>query len=193
MNAAVTVNPDPRYEIAASITVGVAVGDLGPSLGEAEGGPVVTARAATSEEELIVLTHARAEEIITAPSKANQGRGAVLTGLRDTETGEIFFGQNTGVPPNIHPILEGRLAALLEETGGVGLGKGKPGSHSELNALNIALQARVGVGTPVSEATLEEFQIYNVRLRGSKIQQPIDPCSNCAELTRGVRYLDAPK
>lgn len=88
----------------------------------------------------------------------------------DTKTGDIFFGQNTGIPDPLHPDLQ----QLLDDFPGPGApGKGIPGSHAEINALNQGLFARPG-------AQIGDFISYNVRLRGAAIGQYIAPCANCA-------------
>src|SRR5262249_45476619 len=46
-----------------------------------------------------------------------RARGPVLSGVLDTKTGDIFFGQNTGIPRNLHPALEERLAITWQVAG----------------------------------------------------------------------------
>jgi hypothetical protein len=65
----------------------------------------------------------------------------VLTGALDTRTGDIFFGQNTGVPDPLAPELQTNLSNF---EGPGDPFKGVPGAHSEINALNQGLFARAG-------------------------------------------------
>ncbi len=106
-------------------------------------------------------------------------RGPVLTGVIDKQTGEIFFGQNTGIPEPLYPDLQARLN---EFEGPYAAGKGIPGAHSEINALNQGLWAR-------PDADIEDFLIYNLRLRGAEQGMPIARCPNCAVLTRGAEEI----
>jgi hypothetical protein len=87
----------------------------------------------------------------------------------NTQTGEIFFGQNTGIPDPLHPDLHG----LLDEFPGPGAPyKGIPGTHAEINALNQGLFSRPG-------SQISDFIFYNVRLRAAAVGQYIAPCENC--------------
>ncbi|WP_374404822.1 YwqJ-related putative deaminase [Frankia sp. Cj3] len=106
-------------------------------------------------------------------------RGPVLTGVIDKQTGEIFFGQNTGIPEPLYPELQARLN---EFEGPHAAGKGTPGAHSEINALNQGLWARL-------DADVEDFLIYNLRLRGAGQGMPIARCPNCVVLTRGAEEI----
>jgi hypothetical protein len=92
----------------------------------------------------------------------------------DRQTGGIFFGQNTGIPADLHPILQARIGDVQAVPF-----KGVPGSHSEVNAANAALWARPG-------ATMQDLLIYSLRLRGSTQGQPILRCGACAALTAGA-------
>jgi hypothetical protein len=97
----------------------------------------------------------------------------------DKETGEIFFGQNTGIPDPLHDV----LASRIDDFAGPGAaGKGVPGAHSEVNAVNHGLFARPG-------SIVEDFMLYNLRLRGAAIGEPIPMCSNCSKILNGVEEI----
>jgi YD repeat-containing protein len=119
---------------------------------------------------------------IRDPSSPNyqpkKARGPVLTGAMYRPTGEIYFGLNTGVPDPIDPDLERRIA----EMGPGAPFKGEPGSHSEINAINQGILAHPG-------ATVDDFLIYSVRLRGSEKGQRIPRCPNCEKITDGAEEL----
>jgi hypothetical protein len=90
----------------------------------------------------------------------------------DTRTGNIFFGQNTGIPDPLAPEL--RLA--LDNFDGPGApGKGIPGAHSEINALNQGLLED-------RDSEINGYIFYSVRLRGSLQGQPIGMCANCSTI-----------
>ena len=139
------------------------------------------------------------DKVVRTQSRAK--RGPVLSVIIDRRTGEIFTGQNRKYPPkNLHPLLQRRIAAYKEavankkivpsryENGG--LVHGPPGCHSEVYALNDALQARERAGLPVSEALLDEFVLSNVRLKtykgSGKMGDPIVRCPNCTFITHGL-------
>lgn len=125
--------------------------------------------------------------------KDTPGKGPVLSGVRDLQTGNTLFGQNTkATPGNLHPLLYQRLNEYLTlpesqrpQRGGVA------GSHAEINALNEALSAREAVtGQPVIEADLDGFLIDNVWLRGTRIGTSAPRCAACRSITRGVSVTD---
>lgn len=99
-------------------------------------------------------------------------RGPVLSGAMNTKTGDIFFGQNTGIPDPLHPDLQ---AALDEFEGPGAAGKGIPGAHSEINAVNEGLLANPG-------SQIGDYIFYSLRLRGALQGEPIEMCSNCASI-----------
>jgi YwqJ-like deaminase len=103
-------------------------------------------------------------------SQSIRARGPVLSGAMNTQTGDIYFGQNTGIPDLLAP----QLRSALDEFDGPGAaGKGIPGAHSEFNAVNQGLLAN-------PESQISDYLFYSVRLRGSLQGEPIDMCSNCA-------------
>jgi RHS repeat-associated protein len=97
-------------------------------------------------------------------------RGPVLSGAMDTRTGDIFFGQNTGIPDPLAPQLR---SAIDEFEGPEAPGKGIPGAHSEINAVNQGLLTNPG-------SQISDYIFYNVRLRGALQGEPIEMCPNCA-------------
>jgi hypothetical protein len=136
---------------------------------------------------LVAAVQSRGEQV--AATQSIRARGPVLSGVLDEATGTIFYGQNTGIPSDLHPLLRARLNALLQRTGGAGLGSGAAGAHAEINALNQALLAREAAGLSVTEATLGDYVLFNIRLRGAAQGAPIPKCPNCRDLTRGVESV----
>ncbi|UIJ63813.1 hypothetical protein LWP59_10605 [Amycolatopsis acidiphila] len=130
--------------------------------------PEAAASAAADPAALQAAVEQRASQVVATQSIRQ--RGPVLTGAMDTKTGDIFFGQNTGVPDPLHPVLQQRL----DEFPGPGAPyKGTPGAHSEINAVNQGLFARSG-------SQIDDFIFYNVRLRGAAQGEFIEMCPNCA-------------
>jgi hypothetical protein len=125
---------------------------------------------------------------------SNNQRGPVLTGVLDSRTGEIFFGTNEGIPTDLHPLLTRRLQKYLAETEGqTPRGKGIPGAHSEINALNRAFHARErALGRAMTEQDLSEFLLHNRSLwAGGYARQFVpEPCPNCAAIIYGVSVVE---
>jgi hypothetical protein len=124
--------------------------------------------------------------------QSNLQRGPVLTGVRDTATGEMFFAQNLDeVPSNLHPLLQDRLASYMGqvEDGSVQLNPvwDEPGTHSDFAALNQALLRRDALGLPIKD--LGELEMYNVSLWSNRIGSTVPRCGNCQVLTDGVTVL----
>lgn len=111
------------------------------------------------------------------------GRGPVLSGVLDTQTGHICYGFNGAVPAKLHTTLAARLmarsvddwAALYHKSAGAG-------THAEFVALNEALLTR-------PNASIGEFMIYNLRRNGSRRGQPIPRCPHCETLTDGAQFI----
>jgi hypothetical protein len=142
------------------------------------------------------VVRARAEAISTqgAPGYLSRSqRGPVLTGVMDSQTGEVFWGMNQdAVPSNLNPLLQNRLDGYLATTAGdTPLRAGIPGAHSEIGALNDALNARQATtGMPVTEADLPSFLLSNRSLIGQTRVVGIPPrCLNCFSLTNGVTVV----
>jgi len=149
----------------------------------ASGTKLASADQDAADESLRTAVHKKYKEITTQGSdhyQTNRERGPVLTGAMDNVTGEITYGQNTGIPSPLHPILQDRIDNFEGEGADF---KGVPGSHSEINALNEGMLARPG-------ATREEFTAYNVRLKGTQKGQRIIRCDNCQQITDGVREIE---
>jgi hypothetical protein len=123
-------------------------------------------------------------------------RGPCLSLVMDTQTGQVFYGQNTGQRPvGLHEPLGSRTQQVTAGTQaaspapanyppGWSRKAGIPGSHSEVVASNKALGARPG-------AEMGDLAIYNVRTED--INQPVAPpmprCVNCTPITSGARAL----
>ena len=99
-------------------------------------------------------------------------RGPVLSGAMNTRTGDIFFGQNTGIPDLLHP---DHQVALDQFEGPGAAGKGIPGAHSEVNAVNEGLFTNPG-------SQISDYIFYSLRLRGALQGEPIEMCPNCASI-----------
>ncbi|MFC3762290.1 YwqJ-related putative deaminase [Tenggerimyces flavus] len=112
-------------------------------------------------------------------SQSNRRRGPVLSGAMDRQTGQVFFGQNTGIPRPLHPELG---TALNNFRGPAAAGKGVPGAHAEIYAVSAGLLARQG-------SSISDFSLYSVRLRGTGQGSPIIMCPNCSSLLKGAEDL----
>ena len=150
----------------AAVTGIVLIGSVFAGAGDAAAGADQGATLRTAVDQ-------KASEVIA--SQSNRVRGPVLSGAMDTKTGEIFFGQNTGIPDPLHPLLRQRLDSF---SGPGAPAKGIPGAHSEINAVNQGLFARPG-------SQIGDFTFYSVRLRGTIKGQPIEMCPNCAQILGG--------
>ncbi|WP_406642519.1 DNRLRE domain-containing protein [Amycolatopsis sp. WGS_07] len=126
---------------------------------------------------LPAAVNAEAARVIAEES--NRLRGPVLTGAMDLVTGEIFFGQNTGIPDPLHPLIATALSSFV---GPPAYNYGIPGAHSEFNALNKGLFARDG-------AKIGDFVFYSVRLRGSRKMDQILKCPNCSQVLTDAEDL----
>jgi hypothetical protein len=136
-----------------------------------------------------------------------QKRGPVHTSVIDPETGNVYPGINGGVPPDarrsnilpndLHPVLRDKIDQYNQgiKNGTIPTPKtfdngvsvnGKPGHHSEIWALNQALNARKAAGLPVDENTLKNMFLSNKRISGRKSGQSIIRCPDCRNITDGV-------
>jgi hypothetical protein len=151
--------------------------------------PYLTPEVERAFVETVRLRAVHMVEVLT-----NQERGPVLTGVLDTRMGRTFFGVNQAKPPpDLHPLLRKNLDDYLAITGGITPARaGKPGTHSEIVALNRALHEReAALGRPVEPLELSEFVLHNRSLMGkTKIEGIPPPCANCeAILPSGIRIL----
>ncbi|MEJ6391621.1 YwqJ-related putative deaminase [Gymnodinialimonas sp. 2305UL16-5] len=147
---------------------------------------------------------------MAAVNLGNSGRGPVLTSVIDPDTGDVFHGINGGVPPSrrapnripndLHPVLRSRIDTYnsriaendTRNTFPDGMPvNGTPGHHSEIWALNQALNARERAGLPVTDDTLSELFLSNRRITGSRSGQPIVRCPDCGAITAGANDISA--
>lgn len=121
-------------------------------------------------------------------------RGPVLTVLKDTKTGALYYGQNHDDVPS--PI-EATVAKLIAERitdekawkGNV-MRWGKPGRHSEIYALNAAMLAREKAGIPVCDfSEFVVFNVYSLKYPTSEVGDPIVRCGNCRAVTGSMLDL----
>ena len=120
-----------------------------------------------------------------------------MTGVLDSQTGEIFFGINLlrgqKASAILHWLLKGRLADYVKDPARIkALSAGEPGTHSEIVALDQALKAREALlGREVTEAELHEFWFHNRSLWSNpKRRGNIPPrCANCAVITDEIREI----
>lgn len=117
-------------------------------------------------------------------TQSNGQRGPVLATIMDTKSGQVFFGQNSGLPAKLAPELGDRLLAYPGDWRSI-YSKAAPGTHAEFVALNDALLARPG-------AQMSDFMVNTIWLRGSRTGLPIPRCPHCETLTAGVRYIPEP-
>jgi hypothetical protein len=112
--------------------------------------------------------------------------------VRDTQTGKIYVGLNTGVPKQVADTLH---KAILEQYGRIWKGEvvvvrtaaDAVGGHSEVNALNPAIRDREKVlGRKPVEKDLGVFELHNLWLSGDRAMTTAPRCEHCARITRGV-------
>lgn len=135
--------------------------------------------------------HAKARAAELKETLSTRQRGPVLTVLKDKKTGEIFEGMNTdNVAQNLHPVLAKRLEIFNQNfpTPDVWPHPSKPGTHSEINALNKALNAREATGVQVSERDMSDFVLYNETLWKTR-NGSVPCCANCTQLLDNVESL----
>lgn len=126
------------------------------------------------------------------PGLGRVGPGPVLTVVRNTQTGKIYVGLNTGVPKEVSDAL---YKAILDQQGRIWTGEvvlvrtaaDAVGGHSEVNALNPAILDREKVvGRKLGEKDLGIFELHNVWLSGNRAMTTAPRCEHCARITRGV-------
>lgn len=126
------------------------------------------------------------------PGLGRVGPGPVLTVVRNTQTGKIYVGLNTGVPKEVADALskaiQDQQARILK--GEVVVVRTDPkavGGHSEVNALNPAILDREKVlGRKLVEQDLGIFELHNAWLSGDRAMTTAARCEHCARITRGV-------
>lgn len=130
--------------------------------------------------------------LVNAPDVGRLGPGPVLSVVRDTTTGKIYVGLNTGLPKTMADVLHKSILAhkgriWQGEVVVVQTGADAIGGHSEVNALNPAVLAREKVlGRKLTEKNLGVFELHNVWLRGQGTGTAAARCEHCAGITRGV-------
>ena len=106
--------------------------------------------------------------VVQVPDLGRLGPGPVLTVVRDTTSGKIYVGLNTGVPKNVSEVLYKSILAQKARIwqGEVVLVRTDPeavGGHSEVNALNPAILDRERVlGRKLTEKDLGVFELHNL-------------------------------
>ncbi|BDZ53053.1 hypothetical protein GCM10025870_01260 [Agromyces marinus] len=157
------------------VSAGLSFGGMVPFLGW--GAMIGKGAKAADAARLVSAVDNEAARVVA--SQSIRQRGPVLSGAMDRTSGAIFFGQNTGVPSPLHGELKAALDAF---PGPPAAGKGIPGTHSEINAINQGLYARPG-------STISDFVLYSVRLRGAQQGSQIMMCPNCSGILNGAEDL----
>ena len=129
----------------------------------------------------------------TAPGVGRVGPNPVLTVVRNTQTGKLFVGFNTGVPQKVADALykatqeqhariwKGEVVVVRTDPAARGAG------HSEVNALNPAILERERLlRRKLVEQDLGIFELHNVWLVGDRAMTTAARCEHCARITRGV-------
>jgi hypothetical protein len=127
------------------------------------------------------------------PGLGKVGPGPVLSVVRDTETGEIFVGLNTGTPSNVADVLQHSINAQRDRIAGKQVvvvrtdPMAREGGHSEVCALNGAIRAREArLRRKMTETELRVFELHNVWLKGDRAGAAAARCEHCARITRSV-------
>ncbi len=128
-----------------------------------------------------------------APDVGRVGPKPVLTVVRNTQTGKLFVGFNTGVPQKVADTLykatqeqhariwKGEVVVVRTDAAARGAG------HSEVNALNPAILERERMlGRKLVEQDLGIFELHNVWVVGDRAMTTAARCEHCARITRGV-------
>ena len=147
-----------------------------------------------------LVNETQEEAMQVGATQGTKARGPVLSGVKDSLTGQTYFGQNTGeIPDDLHPLLKNRITAYDTQlkAGQVNaaesdlLRAGEPGTHSEVVALDKAIKAREAVtGRHMQEAELKDFLLHNRSLRPNSLGEGVPPrCAHCWHLTDGVRVV----
>lgn len=164
--------------------------------GAVGGTPAVHARPEAQARHAATELNDRIQADIADGSLSRRQAGPVGAVVVDNQTGQTFTGRNTGIPDNLHPVLENRMNNMDPAR----RHNSQAGTHAEINALNDALWAREasnrqrGINTPVTEADLNTMTMDTVWTRtnqgGGMVEgQPAARCANCTQLTDGVNNL----
>jgi hypothetical protein len=133
-------------------------------------------------------------------------RGPCLSGILDTKTGIISFGENFNLrtaggrarfenfKENAHPIIKERIKALEQGIADGTIDRnpsdGTSGAHSEVVALDRALKAREEVtGKFVSESELSELKLHNRSMTNNRPNETMHRCNNCRHITNGTNMI----
>jgi hypothetical protein len=124
---------------------------------------------------------------------AGLGAGPVLTVVRNTQTGKIYVGLNTGVPKKVSDAL---YKATLDQHARIWSGEvvivrtdpaARGAGHSEVNALNPAILDHEKVlGRKLVEQDLGIFELHNLWLTKDRAMKAAARCEHCVRITRGV-------
>jgi hypothetical protein len=142
---------------------------------------------------LEVVAREVAELVLKNYSDKGIAAGPVLTAVRDTATGKIYIGLNSGIPPNITDVVAQAIAAQQGriDRGEVIVLRTDPlakGGHSEANAVDQAVNAREALlNRKVTEVDLRTFELHNIWLKGTDRKfTAAARCEHCARITRSV-------
>lgn len=171
--------------------------DPAPQVAGAVGGtPAVHARPEAIARDGAARLSNQIEADIAAGRMSRRQAGPVGAVVVDNRTNQTFTGRNTGIPENLHPVLEQRLQNMDPTR----MHNSRAGSHAEINALNDALWAREaqnrarGITAPLTARDLNTMTLDTAWTRtnqgGGMVQGQSAPrCANCTQLTRGVQNL----
>lgn len=130
--------------------------------------------------------------LVEVPRLGRVGPGPVITVVRNTQTGKIYVGFNTGVPKDLSDALN---KAIQDQHARISNGEvivvrtdpKAVGGHAEVNALNPAIAEREKVlGRKLVEQDLGVFELHNLWLSGKRAMTTAPRCEHCARIARGV-------
>jgi hypothetical protein len=174
-------------------------GGAGKRLQRAPGGAPDAPVKALEPLEVVAQRIAR---LAVGPSSAavnlKGGPGPVVSVIRNTRTGQIYVGLNTGAPADLTKPMQ---KAVQEQARRVAAGEVKVthtavdavGGHAEVNALDRAVadeQAVLG-HTMTAEEIAKTFEMHNVWLSGNRRLTTAARCEHCAAITRGVKVTES--
>ena len=110
--------------------------------------------------------------------------------VRDTTTGEIFVGLNTGVPTNPTEVVRDAIQARESRLRGTVQARYnfEAGTHAEVVAFNSAVRAREQrTGRSVIDADRSTFELHTVWLSGTDRRgSAAVRCPHCSDIVRGL-------